>query len=69
MKTIVDVYRNKRNPHKFIEVHKDGEGHTTVRQFMHWDSTKVTNKTGDGNLHRWKKGNLPALLEDYNRIR
>jgi len=69
MKTIVELYRNKQNKHKYLEVHKDGEGHATVRQFMHWDSTKVTNKTGDGKLHRWNKSNLTALLENYDKIR
>lgn len=66
--TEVKTYRNKRNPNKYVEVHEDGYGHRSAKQYMHWDETDVTNPTGDGNLHRWRKGNIDDLLEDYEEI-
>lgn len=68
MKTTTRIYVNKRNPHKFIEVHDDGHYHNSVRQYLSWDNG-VKNKTGDGNLHRWRIGNLKELLEDYKEIK
>lgn len=67
-KTEVDTYRNKRNPNKYVEVHRDGYGHRSAKQYMHWDENDVTNPTGDGNLHRWRKGNMDELLEDYDPV-
>ena len=66
--TTVKYYRNKRNPNKCLEVHEDGYGHRTVKQFMNWSKAKVTNPVGDGNLHRWHKDNLDDLLEDYDEV-
>ena len=60
--TKVKYYRNKRNPNKYLEVHEDGYGHRTVKQFMKWDKNHVTNPTGDGNLHRWRKDNFDELV-------
>lgn len=67
-KTEVDTYRNKRNPNKYVEVHRDGYGHRSAKQYMHWDETDLTNPTGDGNLHRWSKGNMDELLDDYEPV-
>lgn len=64
-KTIVKYYVNKINRNKYLEIHNDGYGHKTVKQFMNWNRTRVTNYTGDGNFHRWRKYNLDVLLEDY----
>lgn len=66
--TEVKTYRNKKNPNKYLEVHRDGYGHQSTKQYMHWDETDVTNPTGDGNLHRWRKGNMEDLLEDYEEV-
>lgn len=66
--TEVKTYRNKKNPNKFVEVHEDGYGHRSAKQYMHWDETDVTNPTGDGNLHRWRKDNMNELLDDYEEI-
>lgn len=63
--TTVKTYRNKRNPNKKLEVHEDGYGHRSAKQYMHWNMNNVTNPTGDGNLHRWRKGNMDELLGDY----
>lgn len=63
MKTRITVYRNVRNENKYIEVHEDGYGHRTVRQFMRWGNVK--NLLGDRCLHRWKKSNLKDLLNEY----
>lgn len=60
----VKIYRNKRNEHKFLEVHNDGHYHNSVKQFMEWPNG-VKNLIGDGVLHRWKKSDLNELLSDY----
>lgn len=74
MKTKVRIYANKRNPHKFIEVHSDGHYHNSVKQYMLWTTNIFTGKKlekpvkdllGDRKLHRWRKANLKELLEDY----
>jgi hypothetical protein len=64
MKTRVAIYQNIRNRHKYIEVHFDGYGHRTVRQFMAWDNG-VKNMLGDTFLHRWRKPNFTELIYDY----
>lgn len=68
--TTIKLYRNKRNQHKFIEVHNDGHYHNSVRQFMYWTgiTPSIKNYTGDGLLHRWRKENLDALLEEYEHV-
>lgn len=62
---IIEFYQNKRNPHKFQEIHIDEYGHYLVREVMKFDNG-VINKVGDGKLHRWKLNNLRELLEDYD---
>lgn len=64
----IKFYKNKRNPHKFIEVHNDGHYHNTVRQFIAHRWCDGKNYTGDGALHRWRIGNLKELLEDYTEV-
>lgn len=68
--TNVFIYQNNRNPHKYIEVHDDGHSHNSVRQFIRTWCIKrkviVTNYTGDGFLHRWRKRDLNQLFEDYH---
>lgn len=66
-KTTVKIYRNKRNENKYLEVHNDGYGHNTVKQFLKWKNG-VKYLTGDRCLHRWKKSNLNVLLEDYELV-
>lgn len=63
--TTIKLYQNKRNEHKWLEVHMDGEGHRSVRQYIHFKSTGVVNLTGDGMLHRWRKECFDELIEDY----
>ena len=63
--TVKLVYQNKYNSNKYIEVHYDGYGHFSVKQFMYWAATGVKNFTGDGCFHRWRKANLLELLNDY----
>ena len=65
--TTTAIYQNKRNEHKFIEIHNDGHYHNSVRQFLQW-SNGVKNFTGDGFLHRWRKADLNELLTDYTVI-
>lgn len=64
--TTIKLYRNSRNEHKWLEVHEDGHGHRSVRQFIHFNATGVVNLTGDGMLHRWRKPYLDEVLEDYD---
>lgn len=65
-KTTVEIYYNKRNHNKYIEVHNDGYSHNTVCQYIY--SNGVKNLLGDRKFHRWKKKDLQELLKDYNKI-
>ena len=64
----ITIYRNKRNPNKYIEVHTDNCYHNSLRQYMYWEKNGVKNYTGDGKLHRWRKENLNELLRDYKKV-
>lgn len=71
----VKIYQNKRNRQKYIEVHNDGHYHNSVRQYIEYNQKVagrkvgiVRNYTGDGCLHRWRKGNLKELLDDYEEV-
>ena len=62
--TTITIYQNRRNEHKYLEVHNDGYYHNSVKQYMLCtDGTR--NLTGDRRLHRWRNQNLIGLLEDY----
>lgn len=37
--TTVQIYRNRRNPNKYLEIHNDGYYHNSVRQYMYWEKT------------------------------
>ena len=63
--TTIRLYRNRRNDFKWLEIHEDGEGHRSVRQFIHFPDTAICNLTGDGMLHRWRKSYLDEVLKDY----
>ena len=63
----VKIYRNKRNPNKYLEVHNDGHYHNAVRQYMKWKNG-VKNLLGDRKLHRWRISNLKELLKDYKEV-
>lgn len=65
--TTVRIYQNKRNRHKYLEIHNDGYYHNALKQFMKWDNG-VKNFTGDGKLYRWRKANLMKLLADYSLV-
>ena len=66
--TTIKIYRNKRNPNKYIEVRNDGYYHNSLRQYMEWKDESVKNLLGDRRLHRWKAKNLKELLEDYEEV-
>ena len=62
--TTIQVYRNRRNSNKYIEVHNDGHYHNSLKQYLYWERNVVTgeplpkpvkNITGDRRLHRWRK--------------
>ena len=62
------IYRNKRNPNKYLEIHNDGYYHNAVKQFMYWASTNVRNNLGDRCFHRWRARDLRELLKDYEEV-
>lgn len=75
--TTIQVYRNRRNSNKYIEVHNDGHYHNSLKQYLYWERNVVTgeplpkpvkNITGDRRLHRWRKVDLKELLEDYEPV-
>lgn len=75
--TTIQVYRNRRNSNKYIEVHNDGHYHNSLKQYIFWEKNVITgesllkpvkNITGDRRLHRWRKANLKELLEDYEPV-
>lgn len=65
------LYQNKRNENKYIEVKKSKDGHTYYRQFMYWNTDRgpVKNysgsKTNRGRYHRTRLDSLEQVLEDY----
>lgn len=75
--TTVQIYRNRRNPNKYLEIYNDGYYHNSVRQYMYWEKNilagelllnPVKNIVGDKKLYRWRKANLMELLEDYEVV-
>lgn len=74
--TTIKTYRNKRNPNKYLEVHNDDHYHNSLKQYMFWSknpdgsalSNPIKNIIGDKKLHRWRKGDLNVLLEDYELV-
>lgn len=74
--TTIQIFRNRRCPNKYIEVHNDGHYHNSLKQYMYWERdfdgntlpSPVKCLTGDKKLHRWRKVNLKELLEDYEPI-
>ena len=67
-KTIIRIFKNKRNPNKRLEIHNDGHYHNSVKSYMEWDNG-VKNLLGNKKLNRWKKANLDELLEDYKEVK
>lgn len=67
-KTIIRIFKNKRNPNKRLEIHNDGHYHNSVKSYMEWDNG-VKNLLGNKKLNRWKKANLDELLEDYEEVK
>lgn len=75
--TTIQIFRNRRNENKYIEVHNDGHYHNSLKQYLYWERNAVTgeplpkpvkNITGDRCLHRWRKDNLKELLKDYELV-
>ena len=67
-KTIIRIFKNKRNQNKRLEIHNDGHYHNSVKSYMEWDNG-VKNLLGNKKLNRWKKANLDELLEDYEEVK
>ena len=68
------LYRNKRNENKYIEVKKTSDGHTWFRQFMYWNTPEGSvknysaSKTNRGRYHRVRQDTLNMILEDYEPV-
>lgn len=82
-KTSVTHYSNKRNPNKRLEVHDDGYGHRSMKQYVQWDEGEefdfgkdgkftmektVRNDLGDRRLHRWRKPKYDEIMQDYDKM-
>ena len=65
----VTTYRNKRNPHKFLDVKHTADRHYMWRQRMVFDNG-VTNHVGTlkGGFHRQSKGTIDEVLKDYKEV-
>lgn len=70
----LELYQNKKNKNKYIEVKKGNDGHTFFRQFMYWNTEDgpVKNysgsKTNRGRFHRETQASLNKILKDYRRV-
>ena len=64
---ITNIYQNKRNPNKYIEVRHYNCGHYVAHQYMFWEKTGIKNILGSrsGRFFRFKKATLNSILEDY----
>ena len=40
--TTIQVYRNRRNSNKYIEVHNDGHYHNSLKQYLYWERNVIT---------------------------
>ena len=65
----VTTYRNKRNPHKLIDVKHTADRHYMWRQRIVFDNG-VTNPIGtpQGGFRRQSKGAIDEVLKDYKEI-
>lgn len=50
--TTITIYRNKRNEHKFIEVHNDGHYHNSLKQYLFWERNVITGEPASGTSKR-----------------
>ena len=70
MSAKVSTYRNKRNPHKIIDVKITADRHYMWRQRMVWDNG-VTNPVGTsrGGFRRQNKATICEVLNDYYEVK
>ena len=64
----IKTYRNKKNPHKIIDVKHTADRHYMWRQRMVFDNG-VINPVGTkkGGFRRQNKRTIDEVLEDYER--
>ena len=43
--TTIQVYRNRRNSNKYIEVHNDGHYHNSLKQYIFWEKNVITGES------------------------
>lgn len=65
----IKSYRNKRNPHKIIDVKHTADRHYMWRQRMVFDNG-VENHVGTakGGFRRMHKVTIDAVLQDYTKV-
>ena len=65
----INVYRNIRNEHKYLEVKRTSDRHYLWRQRMTWDNG-VSNLVGtpSGGFRRQSKATIAEVLEDYKEV-
>ena len=65
MSAEVSTYRNRRNPHKIIDVKRTADRHYMWRQRMVWDNG-VTNPVGTprGGFRRQSKTTIIEVIND-----
>ena len=66
---MIKSYRNKRNPHKYIEVKVTNDHHYLWRQKMIFDNGVVNNVgTKKGGFRRQRKATIVDVLKDYEEV-
>ena len=64
----IKTYRNKRNPHKIIDVKYTNDRHYMWRQRMVFDNGVINHVgTKKGGFRRQNKRTIDEVLEDYER--
>ena len=53
--TTIQVYRDRRNSNKYIEVHNDGHYHNSLKQYLYWERNVITGEP------------LPEPVEEHHR--
>lgn len=63
--TTITTYRNKRNEHKFIEVHNDGHYHNSLKQYLFWERNVITGEATSGtSKEHYRRQEAPSLEKD-----
>ena len=64
----VKLFKNKRNPNKFIEVKHCKDRHYMWRQTMRWDNGVVNYSGGTKAFRRQGIGTISEVIDDYEAV-